>query len=57
MKARLRIRVTYEGTKFFTIINDGLYKEHDSLEKAKDWLDCNGFRGNFKVETIVNFSY
>lgn len=55
--AKLRIKVNYEGTKFFTIIDDGCYTEHKSLEDAKDWLDYNGFRGNFKIETIVNFSY
>lgn len=57
MKATLRIKITYEGTKFFTFIDDGYYTEHQTLEEAKDYLDYNGFRGNFKVETIVNFSY
>ena len=54
--AKLRIKVSYEGTKFFTNINGGTFKEHKSLEDAKDWLDYNGCR-NFKTETIVSFSY
>ncbi len=56
MNAKLRIKVNYDGTKYFTNVNGGYFKEHKSLEDAKNWLDCNGYK-NFDTETIVSFSY
>ena len=38
-------------TRFFTIIN-GIKNEHESLEKAKEWLSYNGYK-NYKVEKGV----
>lgn len=56
MNAKLRIKVNYDGTKYFTNVNGGYFKEHKSLEDAENWLDCNGYK-NFDTETIVSFSY
>lgn len=56
MNIKLRIKVNYDGTKYFTNVNGGYFKEHKSLEDAKNWLDYNGYK-NFDTETIVSFSY
>ena len=49
-KAKLLI-IKDKENRFFTIIN-GCKNEHESLEKAKEWLSYNGYK-NYKVEKDV----
>ena len=37
-RAILRIVINYTGTSFFTNNSDGYFQEHESLEKARDFL-------------------
>lgn len=57
-KAILRIVVNYAGTQFFTKEEDGYFRQHESLETAKDYIIHEyGADVEIKVETDVRFSY
>lgn len=57
-RAILKIVVNYAGTSFFTNNSDGYFQEHDSLEKARDFLIKQyGTDAEIEVETSVRFSY
>lgn len=57
-RAILRIVINYTGTSFFTNNSDGYFQEHESLEKARDFLiEQYGTDAAIEVETSVRFSY
>lgn len=57
-KAILRVVVNYAGTQFFTKEDDGYFKQHESLEAARDYIIYKyGADVEISVETDVRFSY
>ena len=57
-RAILRIVINYTWTSFFTNNSDGYFQEHESLEKARDFLiEQYGTDAAIEVETSVRFSY
>ena len=57
-KAILRVVVNYAGTEFFTKEDDGYFKQHESLESARDYIIYkHGADVEISVETDVRFSY
>lgn len=57
-KAILRVVVNYAGTQFFTKEDDGCFKQHESLESARDYIIHEyGADVEIETETDVRFSY
>ncbi len=57
-KAILRVVVNYAGTEFFTKEDDGCFKQHESLESARDYIIHEyGADVEIETETDVRFSY
>ena len=57
-KAILRVVVNYAGTEFFTKEDDGYFKQHESLESARDYIIHKyGADVEIETETDVRFSY
>ena len=57
-KAILRIVVNYAGTQFFTKEEDGYFKQHESLETARDYIIHEyGADVEIETETDIRFTY
>ncbi len=56
--AILRVVVNYAGTEFFTKEDGGYFKQHESLESARDYIIHKyGADVEIETETDVRFSY
>ena len=54
----MRVVVNYAGTEFFTKEDDGCFKQHESLESARDYIIHEyGADVEIETETDVRFSY
>lgn len=56
---KLRIVINYEGTHFYTIDDDYRTRQHETLEKAQEYLcwKYNILTSQINVETKVQFTY
>lgn len=56
--AILRVVVNYAGTQFFTKEENGYFRQHESLETARDYI-IHGYGADVEIETEtdVRFSY
>lgn len=58
LKAILRVVVNYAGTQFFTKEDDGCFKQHESLESARDYIIHEyGADVEIETETDIRFTY
>ena len=57
-KAILRIVVNYAGTQFFTKEEDGYFRQHESLETARDYI-IHEYGADVEIETEadIRFTY